>query len=1609
MKKGSVSRKKYYLTKDFGRSLALILAIVILANGNGMTVFAQEIGEQIEEFIETSEVEETSEYLEEDVEDEGVEEHESYSDFDCVEETESEMGSEVESDEFLEREMENEESVTEEDILLTESAEILHSGDWGKYTHWSLDSNGLLMVTQDSDVEYELFNDAYDPWFEYKDEIKHMHIDATCIVNYGKIYSDKDYVVHEIDFSYAEEIGKILPMYKNLKTITFGEQFDSSYITDMSYMFYKCENVTYIQANKLDMSNATNVKSMFEDCYSLEELDFSSVQTTKEVYSIEGMFKNCASLKKLDISSFDFMITGDDISEVFYNCSELEELDLSVIDTSNVSFFENVFYKCNSLKKIDLSSWDMSKASRYSLENFGLQDCYRLNRIETPFNIKYDIKIPNNKWKYEDGNELGNYYLPTNLTESVSLSGVHVYIITFDGQGGNDKEPVYVLEGIGNYLDSTGGKTNQLFWGWYTEPNGEGEEFTVMTDVQSDMTVYAYWQGEETDIIQDCYNQYKKDGISWRIDKDNNLYAKGVGNFYAGDCLADKAPWYEYKEQILTATITLRNIDDASYLLNDCANLKEATLIDWDCSRLTDIQSMFSDCEKLEKVDLSGLDTSQVVDMSNMFDNCSSLKELDLSNFNTSQAVYMYDMFKNCSSLIELNICNFDTRNVKYFYFMFASCHELETIGCEFDISSAHRTDYMFTDCGKLKSISFTGENKGILNCVSDMFYMCDSLEKLDISMFDLSGLDDEVYGVRSNEGMIGDCASASLKSIEAPINLQYKVFLDSPEGEGWVRTDTNELITTLPTGLDQSITLERRAEVKPVDVTGISLNETSLSMLTGQTYQLTATVTPENATDKTVSWSTSNASVVSVDSNGLLTAHGAGTAIITAKAQGGEDVSATCNITVEKLAQTLEVTFNKAVNDAGEYVLILNEAVSPKLNWKDGKAWPEVTYTVSNDTAEFVDGKLVPKKVGSGVLTVATRNDFGVGPMASVKYCVSDIPEGLWITAIEEQTYTGSAIKPEVQVYDGDKLLEEKKDYTVSYSNNVNAAAADSAKAPTVTVKGKGNYTGKKTATFNIRKVDLSDELLDITFTDAYTATSSKNPKLVFSAKYNGKALKVNKDYSLTVKNANGTVTSSYSEEGKYTLVVAATGSNYSGSKEFSFEVTKKIPVSKLKVGKIAKAEYTGKEHTPVLSVKSGKTELVLNRDYTVTYEDNIEVGTATAVITGMGDYVGSRKVAFQITGRPMKSVKTINFRTSMAYTGEEIYQPGNLQLVFGKNQQRLGTNDYTVEYSNNVEKGTATVLFTGQGHYTGTLKKTFKITAFNLNTNAGSRVRADIPATGISVAYAKGGAAPKIDLYDGERLLIEGEDYTLSYKNNKAVASATAAKKPQIIVKGKGNYTGKLNHEIYFTITEKALSDVIVTAPDVAVSSKYGKFKSKVVLTDVDGKKLSAGKDYDKKLAYTYKNETKVKDMSLNEEVVRASGEVVGAKDVIPANTVLCVTINAKAGGVYTGSVCAEYKVAPILINKAKITVMNPDKDNKSQFEYTGHEVILDKKNLKVVVNGVTLKDNEYDILEETYQNNITRGTASVQIEGVGDTYGGVATVKYKIGAQSFWRWFH
>lgn len=230
-------------------------------------------------------------------------------------------------------------------------------------------------------------------------------------------------------------------------------------------------------------------------------------------------------------------------------------------------------------------------------------------------------------------------------------------------------------------------------------------------------------------------------------------------------------------------------------------------------------------------------------------------------------------------------------------------------------------------------------------------------------------------------------------------------------------------------------------------------------------------------------------------------------------------------------------------------------------------------------------------------------------------------IPDDLWVTDVTGYVYTGTAIKPEVRVYDYKKRLEEKKDYTISYKNNINAADKNHpTKAPTITITGKGNYEGKLIKTFTIAPKDIGEA--DVWTDNLTVAFNGKEQKPVPVVTWKGKKLSAKKDYSFNVS-PQITIAA-----GDYKVTLTGTG-NYTGKKEIGFTITDGKPVPKLTVSKIPDCTYTGETFEPKPTVKDGKDILKEGTDYTLEYPDpktgvNTEVGTGYVIIKGKGPRSG-------------------------------------------------------------------------------------------------------------------------------------------------------------------------------------------------------------------------------------------------------------------------------------------------------------------------------------------------------------------------------------------------
>ena len=126
---------------------------------------------------------------------------------------------------------------------------------------------------------------------------------------------------------------------------------------------------------------------------------------------------------------------------------------------------------------------------------------------------------------------------------------------------------------------------------------------------------------------------------------------------------------------------------------------------------------------------------------------------------------------------------------------------------------------------------------------------------------------------------------------------------------------------------------------------------------------------------------------------------------------------------------------------------------------------------------------------------------------------------------------------------------------------------------------------------------------------------------------------------------------------------------------------------------------------------------------------------------------------------------------------------------------------------------------------------------------------------------------------------------------------------KLPKLTIKGKGSFKGTLTGT--WRITDGNMSDanekLSITAKDVTYKKKANSYKTTLTITDANGKKLVAGKDYDKRVIYTYVHDTLVSTAD-TAQITRRAGDIVDKNDIINANTKIRVTV--KGIGAYAGS---------------------------------------------------------------------------------------------------------
>ncbi len=256
--------------------------------------------------------------------------------------------------------------------------------------------------------------------------------------------------------------------------------------------------------------------------------------------------------------------------------------------------------------------------------------------------------------------------------------------------------------------------------------------------------------------------------------------------------------------------------------------------------------------------------------------------------------------------------------------------------------------------------------------------------------------------------------------------------------------TGVGEAIITVSSaeeGVDVKATFTLTVVAVDVPVADVTLNQTSVAKYVGDTLQLTATVAPGNALDKSVEWTTSNAVIATVDQNGLVTVVGEGTVTITVTSNNNPNATASC--VIEATYQTFSVTFMSEGTNAGTDTVRKGETATRKALTKEGYAlvgW----YLTSDCTGESFDFStpitedvtLYAKWQKSQIKITYSQGNWESAAIeweetneakAAVYYKLADAPESAYVAVDQELIRAKDSKTARVDVLG----LQGNKDYT--------------------------------------------------------------------------------------------------------------------------------------------------------------------------------------------------------------------------------------------------------------------------------------------------------------------------------------------------------------------------------------------------------------------------------------------------------------------------------------------------------------------------------------------------------------------------------------------------
>ena len=708
-----------------------------------------------------------------------------------------------------------------------------------------------------------------------------------------------------------------------------------------NWAFYNCNNLSTVT-----LSNNLNYMGeyAFGNCKKI-----TKIEIPKSLDSSGGPFKNCDGLKTVTFEKGTTEIS----SSLFEDCTGLEEIDIP--DT--VTVIENsAFNGCVNLSQITIPD------TVTIIDKFAFYDCEKLVSVNIPDSVTkiYD-------YAFDDCSNLSNMTLSKNL----EYMGERAF--------GNCTK-ITKIE-IPKSLDSSGGP----FENCISLKKVTFEKGTTKIS----RSLFAGCNGLEEIYIPDTITVIGNNAFSSctkleQINFSNKLTKIESYGFYG--CTSLKK---------ITLPDSINSIENN--IFQNCTSLievhlsnilKEIPVSSFEgCKKLTTINfpstlttiedSAFSGCESLPEVILpSGVEKIE----SNAFENCKSLKKAVVPDTVSSIGG---SAFYGCEALTDITL---GSKLKKIANQTFYGCAALPSIVIPYNVTAIG--DSAFVNCTKLTQITVPRNTTSI---ASNAF----SYPKK-MTMYGPSGCYAQTYA--NGKGIKYVAQDIHATSIRLDITNKTAEYYDefqltatiAPQNftDAVTWTSSNEDVATVSDtgyvevcGVGTAVITVTAGNVKaactvtvPQLIDWIEFDEDEIELKSGETYQLRPDISPSNATNKKLKYTSSDTKVAEVSASGLVTAKSEGEARIRAAATDGSDEYAVCYVTVTGKAKVTGITLNQTSATLGRgKKLALKAAISP--SYASNK---KVVWKSANTKVATVDGSgnVTAKAPGRTKITVTSAEN---------------------------------------------------------------------------------------------------------------------------------------------------------------------------------------------------------------------------------------------------------------------------------------------------------------------------------------------------------------------------------------------------------------------------------------------------------------------------------------------------------------------------------------------------------------------------------------------------------------------------------------------------------